>query len=256
MYRLLLILYPDEHRREYGEQMVQLFGDRLRRDGGGFRTAIVWLHILSDLLRSALIEHVERGGYWGIIKALLFFSTRFTARKAQTNREVAASLLLPVLATTTALGVALIVSSYITEAERYREAFLRTGAIMLPTAAFVNPLLTGMTFRLRHRYDLRSVLLAIAIYWPIHAFANTTVFHSFIFLFQDETPAFAISGVSLFFGSIMAIFLCILPVLMCLSGSSRVPAPTFVAHPYFQRAEIGLFGIALLGLGTTLLMIE
>ena len=71
VYRVLLILYPYEHRREYGEQMVQLFRDRMRRDGGGYRTAIVWFHILSDLLRSALNEHLERSGFWRGVRNLL-----------------------------------------------------------------------------------------------------------------------------------------------------------------------------------------
>ena len=37
VYRKLLLIYPKEHRREYGEPMVQLFRDRMRRDGDGFR---------------------------------------------------------------------------------------------------------------------------------------------------------------------------------------------------------------------------
>ena len=256
VYRVLLILYPYEHRREYGEQMVQLFRDRMRRDGSGYRTATVWFHILSDLLRSALNEHLERGGYWGIAKALLFPSTRYSAQKAQTNGEVAGLLLLPGLWTAMVLGVALIVCTFVDDAKRFREAIINTGAILLPMAVLVNPLIAGMTFRLRLRYDLRRVLLAIAIYWPIHMFVTTTLFHSFLFFFVADKPASDISEVSLFFGSIAAVLMCIVPVLGCLSTSSRIPAPSIAAHRYFRQAEIGLFLTALLGIGTILLLVR
>ena len=35
VYCRLLLVYPREHRREYEEPMIQLFRDRMRRDGGG-----------------------------------------------------------------------------------------------------------------------------------------------------------------------------------------------------------------------------
>ena len=41
LYRALLLVYPKEHRREYGELMVQLFRDRMRYEGGGLRDLIV-----------------------------------------------------------------------------------------------------------------------------------------------------------------------------------------------------------------------
>lgn len=59
VYRVLLVAYPVEHRRRYGDPMVQLFRDRLRRDGGGLRTILVWAHIGSDLARSAFAERLE-----------------------------------------------------------------------------------------------------------------------------------------------------------------------------------------------------
>ena len=57
LYRLLLVAYPREHRREYGELMVQLFRDRMRRDGGGLGSLNVWLEMIVDLVGSALKEH-------------------------------------------------------------------------------------------------------------------------------------------------------------------------------------------------------
>ncbi|MCY4113898.1 MAG: hypothetical protein OXG33_08175 [Chloroflexi bacterium] len=59
VYRWLLALYPREHRREYGELMVQLYRDRMRRDGKGFAGLSVWIHLIVDLCGSAAREHTE-----------------------------------------------------------------------------------------------------------------------------------------------------------------------------------------------------
>ena len=56
VYRRLLVVYPREHREEYGELMVQLFRDRMHRDGGGL---IVWVQMTFDLVGSAFKEHKE-----------------------------------------------------------------------------------------------------------------------------------------------------------------------------------------------------
>ena len=85
LYRALLVIYPRKHRREYGELMVQLFRDRMRRDGGGFGSIKVWFDMLVDLVTSALKEHsnggsmtagLQSGGSTGAIvvcAAMLFF---------------------------------------------------------------------------------------------------------------------------------------------------------------------------------------
>ena len=60
VYRRLLDVYPRGHRREYGELMVQLFRDRMRRDGDGFQALVVWMHMILDLVVAAFKEHKER----------------------------------------------------------------------------------------------------------------------------------------------------------------------------------------------------
>ena len=60
LYRALLWIYPKEHRREYGELMVQLFRDRMRHEAGGFRWLVVWTQMISDLAVSAFEEHKRR----------------------------------------------------------------------------------------------------------------------------------------------------------------------------------------------------
>ena len=59
VYRALLMAYPSDHRRQYGEPMVQLFRDRMRRSDGGFRTLDVWLHMIFDLVCAAFKERKE-----------------------------------------------------------------------------------------------------------------------------------------------------------------------------------------------------
>ena len=60
VYRALLLAYPREHRQAYGELMVQLFRDRMRHDGGGFNSLIIWVQLLLDLACAAFKEHWEQ----------------------------------------------------------------------------------------------------------------------------------------------------------------------------------------------------
>ena len=243
--------------RKYGEQMVQHFRDRMRRDGGGFRTAIVWLHILSDLIRSALTEHLDRSGLWRTVRTQFFplFSSRSSIHKAQTGSEVAGSLLIPWLVPAIFTIIALVVSPYVADTDKFRQTFVNTGVISLMATTFVFPLIAGMTFRLRRRYDLRSVLLAIVIYWPIYTFAIASLFH-FTFVLLNGDPVLIVSDGSLFLAPHGATAFCILPILVCLSGSSRVSAPAVAAHRYFRRAELGLCVLSLSGIGIMLLLVE
>jgi TRAP-type mannitol/chloroaromatic compound transport system permease small subunit len=77
IYRSLLVVYPPRHRREYGEPMAQLLRDRLRDEGGGMRTVVVWVEVASDLVRTALSERTEttmewfKTGWWLIAAALI-----------------------------------------------------------------------------------------------------------------------------------------------------------------------------------------
>ena len=59
VYRVMLLVYPEDHRRDYGDAMLGLFRDRLRRDGGGLGTVWVWASVGPDLVGSAFIERLE-----------------------------------------------------------------------------------------------------------------------------------------------------------------------------------------------------
>jgi hypothetical protein len=58
-YRLLVRLYPAAHRRAFGEQMVQMFGDHYRDaiEGRGGSRLRFWLAVLADAGSSLIIEH-------------------------------------------------------------------------------------------------------------------------------------------------------------------------------------------------------
>ena len=256
VYRALLVLYPSEHRREYEEQMVQLFGDRMRRDGGGYRTAIVWFDILSDLTRSALNEHLEKVGLWGIIKALLYptFLNKYSALKVRTKSEVAIGLLLPCLGQILFFSVVIIVSFVFSFSEIFRDVLVKFLLIMLFTAVFMNPVLLGMSFRLRRKYDFRSVLLATAIYWPIFIFVTTSFIHFISILFGDDKPILAISEASLFIAFYFGTGMCIFLVLIYLRASARVPAPLIAANRNYRLAEMSVSLISLIGIGALLLL--
>ena len=106
VYRALLVAYPSEHRGEYGAPMVQLFRDRMRRDGGGLKTVAVWVQIIFDLVSSAFKERMEgivatyTEELWAMLKAM--FSTLLEPRRV--------GLLLVVLLVPLALALLAIVS--------------------------------------------------------------------------------------------------------------------------------------------------
>jgi hypothetical protein len=63
VYRGILGVYPAEFRRRFGEDMVQLFHDRLRdaRSGGAPGGAVLaWIALLTDVVLTAPREHLRR----------------------------------------------------------------------------------------------------------------------------------------------------------------------------------------------------
>lgn len=59
LYRLLLCAYPLKHRREYGEQLDQLFGDLYRDEKARKHIGLsFWMRMISDTGQSAAVEHV------------------------------------------------------------------------------------------------------------------------------------------------------------------------------------------------------
>jgi hypothetical protein len=77
IYRTLLVMYPKQFRSEYGESMTEIVRSRLRDDGGGFRSLLVWSSIAGDLAKSAVAERTEttmntlKSGWWRIAAAFI-----------------------------------------------------------------------------------------------------------------------------------------------------------------------------------------
>lgn len=63
LFQLLLCAYPQDFRREYGPHMTQLFSDLHREERKierRFGLLRLWLHTVSDLIRTAPIEHLDK----------------------------------------------------------------------------------------------------------------------------------------------------------------------------------------------------
>jgi len=64
-FRLILLAYPREFRREFGPEMAQLFRDCYRakeKNSGLIGIGRLWLNIFIDLVRAAPKQHLERLG--------------------------------------------------------------------------------------------------------------------------------------------------------------------------------------------------
>lgn len=60
IYRALLLAYPERTRLILGEDMVQLFRDRMRDAGSPLERANIWFEVIADIAVTAPGEHVAR----------------------------------------------------------------------------------------------------------------------------------------------------------------------------------------------------
>jgi hypothetical protein len=66
LYQSLISIYPTEFRQDYGEPMVQVFGDCCRRafrEAGMSGLLLLWWRTLLDTIKTAIEEHSQRGVY-------------------------------------------------------------------------------------------------------------------------------------------------------------------------------------------------
>ena len=91
VYRLLLLAYPREFRREYGDEMARCFRDLCREeleDGGGLGLATLWGRTLLELIYTTLKERstvLNRNAYRfaaGVAIAAAFFLAALIATTA------------------------------------------------------------------------------------------------------------------------------------------------------------------------------
>ena len=251
IYRALLFVYPKEHRREYGEPMVQLFRDRMSRDGGGLGTLAVWMHTLCDLVCSGSRERIETARTWAVRKNVLgaLLLRNYTAKRALTRKQVVVSLLLPALFVLLIGAVASIVSVFFPVSDRLGEIH-KSLLFMFGGMVVLNPGLHGLVFRLRNGYDLKNALRAIVLYLPINIFAATVYVHS-VWAFSDgKTLLSSVTWFEIMLGSYFGAILCILPVLAHRVGFASQPAPSITTHRAYRQTELAislgsLFGISM-----------
>lgn len=182
------------------------------------------------------------------------FLRDYTPRTARTRNQILVSLLIPFLTSLLLLTATSAASLTLPVSDTFREVIYSTSLPLLLGSLFLNPVLHGLVFRLRARYDLRNALLSMVIYLPILVLALTALMHMTMFFRDDETPFLSISsfGVSLafYFGAIV----CILAVVTHRIGMRPEPAPTIVGHRHYQRTEVGVSLASLIGVAIILLI--
>ena len=234
VYRGLLRLYPAEFRRRFGDDMVQLFDDRLRdarsgRAPGG--AAVAWISMLADIAMTAPLEQLRR------------------------NRTVAHSLASAPSATTGVLGIAGIVAGL---------AILAAFVIDLPSGVFRDRLIVfavgviaigiGVHRRQSTRASAVSLLLTIAL-----VAANAFFLVTIIFFEPPHIAAFwsgvalwlvsaAFGGASALIGAVSRIGAWAVAVgsLLTLTGIDRLGLASEAAPMNFNTlSQVGIVAMAL-----------
>ena len=231
VYRALLVVYPKEHRREYGELMVQLFRDRMHRDGGGYRTLYVWIQMFPDLVGSAFNERLEGVRMWALL------ARDYTVRTARTDRQVVVPLLrTPILAVLLVFYAASILSILFPAFDGLDERAFRSGLFIFGGMAFLSPVFQGLVFRLGVKYDLKDAFRSIGIYLPLCAFAITASAHWVWAMLYGETSFLSISWLEILLASYFGALVCILPALTHQVGF--VPSPAITTHRSYRRTDL------------------
>ncbi|MCY4530423.1 MAG: hypothetical protein OXD46_15510 [Chloroflexi bacterium] len=178
----------------------------------------------------------------------------YTPRTARTRNQVLASLLIPFLTFLLLLTVTGAASLTLHVSDRFREVVYSAGLPLLLGCLFLNPVLHGLVFRLRARYDVRNALLSMVIYLPILVFALTALIHLTMFFRDDETPFLSILWFEVSLASYFGAIVCILVVVTHRIGIGPEPAPAMISHRYYRRTEIGVSLASLIGVAIILLI--
>lgn len=74
LYRWLILLYPASFRRNYGDEMIQLFRDLCwdeMRQGDGFLGVLnLWFCVMAELRATAREQHLLAGSYYRFRRTL------------------------------------------------------------------------------------------------------------------------------------------------------------------------------------------
>ena len=179
----------------------------------------------------------------------------YSPRKARTLKQVVLSLLVvPFLTLLLFVLAATIAPLFFDVSDGFRGTMLRLGLPMLLGLVLVNPVLHGLVFRLRTKYDLKSALLSIVMYLPMFTFAIIALLHFSTFVLDGETPFLAISWFEVMLASYFGTIACILVVLTHRVGLDPAPAPVITTHRFYQPTEIAVSLGSLVGFVTVVLL--
>ena len=159
----------------------------------------------------------------------------YSPKTATTRKQVIVSLLIAPIAGLL-VAVALYAVSLFRPLSEFGEDLVKTILWTSLGLSLFYIALHGLTFRLRVKYDLKSALLAIAIYSPI-LILTLMVWMLLMPLLRDADTLRVsrfIIWAALFFGIFMSAF----ATLLHRVGIDPVPAPAFTTHRIYQRAEI------------------
>ena len=173
----------------------------------------------------------------------------YSPRKARTLNQVVISLLVPFLTLLLIIVAAIIASLLFPVSDNIRDTAFRSGLSLLCGLVFLNPVVHGLVFRLRTKYDLKNILMTIVIYLPMFIFAIIAALLLTRFLLNGDTPLLSISWFEVMLASYLGSIGCILLVLTHRVGLDPAPAPVITTHRFYPPTETAvslgsLFAIA------------
>ena len=180
----------------------------------------------------------------------------FSPRTARTPKQIVLSLLiLPLIALLAAVvGVTLALAFSGDGLTGVRKTAPGMSVMFFLGAVLLGPVLHGLTFRLRARYDLKSVLLSVGMYLPIFILMMTILFHLGWYLFVDDQSFFTISLDEMIIPTYSGALFCLLTVLLFRVGIKPAPAPELTTHLTYRMSERMTFLVSLTLLATIMIL--
>ena len=164
----------------------------------------------------------------------------YTPRTAVTRIQVLLSLLIPFLTLLLLVTASSTATLFLPVSDRFREIVSSVCIPLLLGCVFLIPILHGLVFRLRAKYDLKNALLSIVLYLPIFVFALFVLTHLTTFFGDDEAPILSFSSFEVLLAGYFGAIVCILTVATHRVGIDPLPPPSITAQRFYQRTEIAI----------------
>ena len=178
----------------------------------------------------------------------------YTPRTARTRKQVIVSLLIPCLVILLLVTATSATSLFLPVSDRFRDAVYGSSLPFLLGCVFLNPMIYGLVFRLRLRYNLANALLSVVMYLPMFVFAITSLVHMASFLLDGQTPFLSVTWFEIFLGGYFGSIVCILVVATHRVGIDPEPAPAITAYRFYQPTEKAVSVGSLIGVAAVALL--